>query len=127
MITVQLKVKHYYLIASILFEQAAYLSFSILEKIKKVCESKQEDDLVDVEIDTNNFISIFRVLSSKPEGAFSMINKEMINLLYPQIETGISEGNENWISLSAEIQNIRNINLDICNQMINAGKSKLGV
>ncbi|CAB4142981.1 hypothetical protein UFOVP449_98 [uncultured Caudovirales phage] len=127
MITVQLKVKHYYLIASILFEQAAYVSFSILEKIKKACEAKEEDELVDVEIDTNNFISIFRVLSDKPEGAFSMINKEMITLLYSQIETHIAEGNEEWITLYDQIQNIRNTNLDICIRMINAGKHKLGV
>lgn len=127
MINIELKVKHYYLIADILFQQAAYASFSILEKVKTACSGKTEDDLTTVEIDVPSFIDVFVVLTQKPEGAFNMINTEMMDLLTPQIQAGVNSGDPEWIDLATQVQQIRENNWSIPVSMIASGKSKLGL
>lgn len=135
MVEINLKAKHYYLIAELLFGQAAYSSFAILEKIKNACTGVADDDTVAVEIDTDNFINIFRILSQKPEGSYNQINGEMLDLLLPQIVSGVAEEEATgetsppspkpWSEVSFAIQSIRTSNLSVIDGMINSGKSRL--
>jgi hypothetical protein len=125
MINLELKAKHYYLIADILFGTAAYVSFNILEKIKTACTGVADDDLVTVEIDISNILFVFRILAQKPEGSHNQINSEMIDLLTPQIVTGVGNDDAEWISLGEQITSIRAENLAVVTNAIQSGKSKL--
>jgi hypothetical protein len=125
MIQVELKAKHYYLIAEILFGFAAYSSFSTLHKIQNACSGVGDDDMVTVESDVNTITTVFQILSQKPEGSFNMINTEMLDLLVPQITAGVSAGNDEWIQLNVNINEIRSNNLSIIESSISSGKSRL--
>jgi hypothetical protein len=135
MVEINLKAKHYYLIAELLFGQAAYSSFAILEKIKNACTGVADDDTVAVEIDTDNFINVFRTLAQKPEGSFNQINTEMLDLLFPQIAAGVAAeaaiGETSpptptpWADVSVAITSIRTSNLSVINGLIQTGKSRL--
>lgn len=125
MIQVQLKAKHYYLIADILFGTAAYISFAVLEKIKQACQGLQDEDLATVEIDVATFIVVFNILTQKPEGSYNNINTEMMDLLTPQIQAGIANNDEEWISLGNQVSQIRASNLAIVQTLIQSGKNKL--
>lgn len=125
MISINLKAKHYYLIADILFSQAAYVSFSTLEKIKIACNGLQDEDIATVEIDINTFIDVFSVLAQKPEGSYNNINTEMMDMLIPQIQSGVSQQDPEWIQLADTIQSIRSSNLEVVTNSINSGKNKL--
>ena len=125
MIQVQLKAKHYFLIADILFGTAAYVSFSTLEKIKTACQGLQDEDDATVEIDVPTFINVFNVLTQKPEGSYNNINTEMMDMLTPQIQAGIANDDVEWISLGDQVTTIRAINLQIVTDLISSGKSIL--
>lgn len=125
MINVNFKAKHYYLIADILFAQAAYVSFSVLEKIKTACNGLQDEDIATVEIDTNTFTEVFSVLAQKPEGSYNNINTEMMDMLTPQIQAGVAQQNPEWLQLADTIQSIRSSNLEVVTNSINSGKNKL--
>jgi len=125
MVQVQLKAKHYYLIADILFTTAAYVSFSILEKIKTACQGLQDNDTTTVEIDVTTFVTIFSVLAQKPEGSYNNVNTEMMNMLTPQIQAGIANNDPEWISLGEQVTAIREINLEVVSNSIENGKNKL--
>jgi len=124
-IQVQLKAKHYFLIADILFGTAAYVSFSTLEKIKTACQGLQDEDDATVEIDVPTFINVFNVLTQKPEGSYNNINTEMMDMLTPQIQAGIANDDVEWISLGDQVTTIRAINLQIVTDLISSGKSIL--
>lgn len=125
MIQLELKVKHYYLIAEILFGFAAYTTFSTLEKIKSACSGLAEDDLVTVETDPNTIVSVFQTLSQRPEGSYNQVNGEMLDLLMPQIQAGITAGDQEWIFLGQTISEIRANNLAIITTSIQNGKNRL--
>jgi len=125
MVNIELKAKHFYAIADIQFGIAAYASFSTLEKIKTACENKQDDDLATVSTDVSEFINVFYILSSKPEGSYNMINTEMMDLLTPQIEAGIADENPEWAELGARVQEIRNANWVVVSNAIASAKSRL--
>jgi hypothetical protein len=125
MIQLELKVKHYYLIAEILFGFAAYTTFSTLEKIKSACSGVAEDDLVTVETDPNTIVSVFQTLSQRPEGSYNQVNGEMLDLLMPQIQAGITAGDQEWIFLGQTISEIRANNLAIITTSIQNGKNRL--
>lgn len=125
MIQLQLKAKHYYLVADILFGAAAYVSFPILQKIKAACQGLANDDIATVEIDVPTFINVFTVLTQKPEGSYNNINTEMMDMLTPQIQAGIANNDPEWISLGEQVTEIRTANLDVVTGAIANGKAKL--
>lgn len=125
MIQLELKAKHFYLISETLFGFAAYTTFSTLSKIKEACLGVADDDLVIVESDVNMITSVFQTLSQKPEGSYNMINDEMLQLLLPQIATGISNGDAEWIQLGENVTEIRDANLAVITTSIANGKSRL--
>jgi hypothetical protein len=125
MIQVELKAKHYFLIADLLFGTAAYVSFATLEKIKTACQGLQDDDNATVEIDVPTFISVFSILAQKPEGSYNNVNTEMMDMLTPQIQAGVADGNEEWISLGEQVTAIRAANLEVVTNAIASGKNKL--
>lgn len=125
MIQLQLKAKHYYLVADILFGAAAYVSFPILEKIKAACQGLQDNDTATVEIDVPTFISVFSILAQKPEGSYNNVNTEMMDMLAPQIQAGIANNDPEWISLGEQIVTIRAANLQVVTDAIASGKAKL--
>jgi hypothetical protein len=125
MIQVELKAKHYFLIADILFGTAAYVSFATLEKIKTACQGLQDDDTATVEIDVPTFISVFSILTQKPEGSYNNVNTEMMDMLTPQIQAGVADSNEEWISLGEQVTAIRTTNLEVVTNSIQNGKNKL--
>lgn len=125
MIQIDLKAKHFYLIAEILFGFAAYTTFSTLSKIKEACVGVADDDLVTVESDVNTITSVFQTLSQKPEGSYNDVNTEMLDLLTPQITAGVNAGDPEWIQLATNITEIRTNNLAIITASIISGKSRL--
>lgn len=125
MINVELKVEHFYLIAYLLFRDQASTSFSTLEKIKAACANKLDTELTSIEIDVEFFVRMFNILGSESEAQFSKPNKEMDDLLLPQIEAGIIAGNEDWITLAAQVQSIRVSNRDNVLAYIEHAKQKL--
>ena len=125
MIQLQLKAKHYYLIANILFGTAAYVSFSTLEKIKAACQDLADDDTATVEIDVPTVINVFSILAQKPEGSYNNVNTEMMDLLTPQIQAGIANDDPEWISLGEQVTAIRAANLQVVTDSIASGKNQL--
>jgi len=125
MIQVELKAKHYFLIADLLFGTAAYVSFATLEKIKTACQGLQDDDTATVEIDVPTFISVFSILAQKPEGSYNNVNTEMMNMLTPQIQAGVANNDPEWISLGDQVTEIRTSNLQVVTDAIASGKNKL--
>lgn len=125
MIQIQLKAKHYYLIAENLFGFAAYSSFSTLAKIKEACNGVGDDDLVTVDSDVVTISTVFQTLSQKPEGSYNMVNTEMLQLLEPQIQAGVTAGSEEWIQLAENITQIRASNLEVISNAIQNGKNRL--
>jgi hypothetical protein len=125
MIQLDLKAKHYYLIAEILFGFAAYTSFATLEKIKTACLNVADDDLVSVESDVNTVTQVFQILSQKPEGSFNDVNTEMLDLLFPQLAAGVGAGDPEWIQLSNNVTEIRTNNLAVVTDSIANGKARL--
>ena len=124
-IEVQLKAKHYYLVAETLFSTAAYESFSTLHSIQVSCSGSADDDLVTLLIAPEKVYYVYNILTYKPEGQFNRINSEMFDLLMPQIVTGSIGGNEQWVWLGNQIQNLRDQNLAVADQMIANGKARL--
>lgn len=125
MIQLELKAKHYYLIAEILFGFAAYTTFSTLEKIKTTCNGVLDDDLVTIGTDSITIVSVFQTLSQKPEGSYNQINGEMLDLLLPQIQAGIAANDPEWIFIGQSVSEIRANNLSVISASIENGKNRL--
>ena len=117
MIQIDLKAKHFYLIAEILFGFAAYTTFSTLSKIKEACVGAADDDMVTVESDVNTITSVFQTLSQKPEGSYNNPNTEMYDLITPQITAGVTAGDPEWTQLANNISEIRTNNFNIINYL----------
>jgi hypothetical protein len=125
MINLQLKAKHYYLIAADLFKLAAASSFKTLEKIKTGCDGLDDNDLVFIETRIEELIPVFTRLAQKPEGSYNNINTEMLDLLLPQITAGVSANDPEWIKLGERITTIRTDNLKVVEAEILNGKNAL--
>jgi hypothetical protein len=125
MIQVELKAKHYFLIVDILFGTAAYVSFSTIEKIKTACQELQDNDAATVEIDVPTFINVFSILAQKPEGSYNNVNTEMMDMLTPQIQAGVANGDAEWISLGQQVTTIRANNLQVVTDSIAISKNRL--
>jgi hypothetical protein len=125
MIDIQLKAKHYFLAAEILFGVAAYESFSTIEKIKNACVNAVDDDLVTINIDGSKIAYVYNILTYKPEGQFNQVNSEMGDLLLAQITAGVQTGNPEWLALGEQINSVRQSNLAVVAGLIAAGKAKL--
>lgn len=125
MINVELKSKHYMCIADILFASSAYESFSTLEKIKAACAGLPDEELVTVNFPGSTVFQVYNILTYRPEGQFNRINTEMYDLLVPQIQAGVQSGDQEWIDLGTQLQQVRDVNLQVVDQMIISGKSKL--
>lgn len=124
-IQVELKAKHYYLIAEILFSTAAYESYKTLNSIAIACTGVQDDDLVTLLIAPDKVFYVYNILTYKPEGQFNRVNSEMFDLLTPQIQAGVLAGDPDWQWLGSQIQTVRDQNLSVVDQMIANGKSRL--
>ena len=127
MITIELKVKHFFLIADILFNMVSSQSFSTLLKIKNACENKLDDDLAQITIELDGLFLVYNILTSKPEGQYNRINGEMQDLLFTQIQNEISkpEPLSEWIQLAEKLNEIRTQNLSVVDFYINQGKNRL--
>jgi hypothetical protein len=125
MINVELKVEHFYLIAYLLFRDEASTSFSTLEKIKSACSNKLDTELTSIESSVEFFIRMFNVLGNEPEAKFSKTNKEMYDLLLPQIEAGVIAEDEDWITLATQVEAIRLSNRNNVLAYIEHAKVKL--
>lgn len=125
MIDIELKAKHYFLIADIMFSVISSEGFTTLEKIKTATTGATDDQLVTVSIEPDRFIYVFQILTVKPEGQYNMVNTEMMTLLTPQIEAGIAAGNTEWIYLATQIQTIRENNWTVVPASMVNGKTKL--
>ena len=145
MIQLELKAKHFYLIADIIFiESAKYLRLQeylstrgasvgvnsnitqpVIDNIRTACQGKQDNDLVTVGVDTTSFVGVFQILAQKAEGSYNNVNTEMMDMLTPQIQAGVADGNEEWISLGEQVTTIRANNLQVVTDAIAGGKNKL--
>ena len=127
MITVELKVKHFYLIADILFGIVAADSFETLSKIKTACEGKADEDVVGVQIGRERMIFVYNILTYKPEGQYSRINGEMHDMILTQIQAELAktEPDPEWVSLAEALETTRQQNLSVVSNLIQQGKSKI--
>jgi hypothetical protein len=125
MIFVQLKAKHFYLVANILSTFPADYSFRTLEKIKVGCEGLGDEDLTTIGVTTDELLSVFSILAQKPEGSYNNINTEMLDLLTPQVTTGVSLGNADWVFIGETITGVRTKNLQVVTEAIQRGKDFL--
>jgi hypothetical protein len=48
-----------------------------------------------------------------------------MDMLTPQIQAGVADGNEEWISLGEQVTAIRTTNLEVVTNSIQNGKNKL--
>jgi hypothetical protein len=125
MIDVQLKAKHFFLIAELLYGMSAYDSFSTLETIKSGCSGSLDDDLITLSVDPNKLIYCFNILTYKPEGQYNRINSEMDSILLPQVQTGIQAGNEEWVYVGTQISETKTKNLALVDSLVANAKAKL--
>lgn len=122
---IELKSKHFYLIASILLKDSGAKWFSLLNKIKDATAGANDDDLVVVETTKDVLVEVFRGIANLPEGSFTNINNEMLTILQPQIATGIANNVQEWIDAGTEIEAIRNENLSRADLLIGWAKTQL--
>lgn len=124
-IEIELKSKHFYLIASILLKDAGAKWFATLNKIKDATAGKNDDDLVIVETTKDILVEVYRGIANLPEGSFTNINNEMLSILQPQIVTGVANGVQEWIDAASELSAIRTENLSRADVLIGWAKTQL--
>lgn len=125
MISIQLKAKHFYLVANELFSQPAVSAFNTLSNIKTACSGVADDDLVTINASLNEIIGVFSRLAQRPEGSYNQVNSEMLDLLTPQVTAGVLAEDPEWIALNDSISSIRTQNLAIIGVAINNAKDAL--
>jgi len=144
MIQLQLKAKHFYLIADILLDEfnkylssgrylisgqsiglVTTISQPVIDDIRIACQELNDEDLTTIGVDSNVFISVFKILTQKPEGSYNNINTEMMDLLATQITTGVGNNDAEWISLNEQVTSIRAENLQVVTNQIANGKGSL--
>jgi hypothetical protein len=123
MISVQLKAKHFYFVANDLKRYSAEEYYTLIKRIAMQCSGVADDDLVTVSSSVADLVKIFTNIASKPEGQANRINTEMMNLITPQIQAGVTAQNEEWIAAAAQIEVIRQNNWNITDAAIAAGKA----
>lgn len=123
MINVQLKAKHYYFITESLMGIVAGQYFALLNRIKNATQGKQDDDLIIVSADVSDVVNIFYLTTMRPEGQVNIINTEMSDLLFVQIQA--NAGQAEWDSLAAQLSQIRTTNLSYTGAAIQRGKTFL--
>lgn len=105
MITINLKAKHYRLIAQLLKGIVIQDVFRIVKEIQsKVTSTYADDDPVSVDVYPNEISYVYPLLSILSEGEAAEINKEMDYMLRPQIETGIGNNDAEWVEVGTKIQ-----------------------
>ncbi len=125
MIRVKLKVRHFYIIAHLLFREQASYAFSILQSIKKACENNELNSDVTIEVNAEDFLNVYRKLSVQPEGKFADTNKEIYEQLLPQIQEGVAALNKDWVFVSNKISSMRKENADAMSNNILFAINKL--
>ena len=95
-----LKVGHIRLVAYHLKNIVAENVFDTLAELKaKTVKDEDEDNIKTVTIKTKDFMFALPLIAMSPEIESASTNKEIENLLMPQIQAGTSEGDEEWIAL----------------------------
>lgn len=128
MINLTLKAKHLFFIAELLTDTVIRDNFRLMNEVKtKLSEIYTGDDDIDVtcEILVEEFLMVFDRLSRLPEGQVTNINAEMLDMLTPQIGSGIQSGNEEWLAVYQGVELIRNDNKLVTDNRIARGKQFL--
>ena len=123
MISVQLKAKHYYFVSNDLKRYSAEEYYTLIKRIAMQCSGAADDDLVSVNTSVADLVKIFTNIASKPEGQANRINTEMMQILTPQIQAGVTAQDQEWMSAAEQIQAIRESNWAITDSAILAGKA----
>jgi len=124
MVTVQLKAKEFFLIAYTLLNETSNSTFALLSRIKAATSGANDDDLVSVQASESEIEIVYRKLTNAPEGVFSNYNDSMFVQLSSQIEAGVQNNEEEWISIGSKITTIRTENLGRADQFIAYAKTK---
>jgi hypothetical protein len=125
MININLKAKHYRLIAYLLKNIAAYQVFNILSTIKNSVSNEAKDTDEIISVDPKELTFVYPILSNMKEGEAAEINKEMDYMLRPQMEAGIISGNQEWGYVAQFIQNHKDSYKDQLQKYIDEGKEFL--
>lgn len=126
MVSVQLKVKEFYLIANSLLTEQSSQVFSLLDRIKAAVSGQADDDIVSVDATQQEVELVYRKLTLAPEGIYSEYNASMFGQLQVQIQDGVSSGDAEWIALGTSIEAVRTENLQRADNYIAYAKIKLG-
>ncbi len=103
MIQIQLKAKHFYYIISYLKNASISQYYSLITRIKTLLSNNTDDDaLFILSVIPDEVNSIFRLLTSLPEGQATMINAEMMDMLQAQMIAGITNEMMNGIVPNAD-------------------------
>ena len=125
MIRVKLKVRHFYIIAHLLFREQASYAFSILQSIKKACDNNELNSDVTIEVNAIDFLNVYRKLSVQPTGRYSDTNREIYDQLLPQMQDGVTELNKDWVFVSNKISEMRREDADAISSNILFSINKL--
>jgi hypothetical protein len=125
MVSVQLKVKEFYLIAFNFLNDSSSISFSLLDRIKSACQGAADDDIVTVQATEAEVQLAYRKLTNAAEGIYREYNLSMFTQLETQIQAGVAAGIDEWIWIGTNLQTIRNENLARADEFISYAKNKL--
>ncbi len=104
-ITIQLKAKHYRVIVALFCNKSVADSFRMLAEIKtNVGNTVADDTVVGVSVYAHELKTVYTECLNQTEGVFAGINKEMRELLLPQMQEGVDAQNEVWIEVATFIQ-----------------------
>lgn len=137
MIQIQLKAKHFYYIIYNLKDATIRQYFSLIQTIKTELSGNTDfEEQYTVSVPYYFVTQIFKILTSLPEGQAATINAEMINMLMPQVQTGVMTEMTNglvpdgdgylpetayWQRLAADMTYNKNQNIILRNSAIQQG------
>jgi hypothetical protein len=124
MVTVQLKAKEFLLIAYTLLNEPSNSTFGLLTRIKNATASQDDDTVVSVEASESEVEMVYKKLTNAPEGIFNESNDSMYSQLSAQIQDGIANNNQSWISIGSKLSAIRSENLGRVAQFVSFAKTK---
>lgn len=127
MIDLTLKAKHYYYVTNFLKGSPANQSYSLISRIKEITNggTVDDEDNLTLTASVEEVSRIYNTLTNQSEGKASAINKEMVDMLMPQVIAGIQSGNAEWISIGQNIQTTKINNTNARDILINSGKTFL--
>jgi hypothetical protein len=127
MINLTLKAKHYYYVTNFLTRSPANQAYSLISRIKTLTKdgTSSEDDDITMSASVEEVGRIYNILTNQPEGKASAINKEMVDILMPQVITGMQAGNVEWISIGQDIETTKEANIRARDLLIHSGKTFL--